>query len=81
MFGVMSGLYASLDMQKQYGFKPLGPADGPVKSGILGENNARLYRYERRAALDGDRIAAARLAYEQSGPARSNLRYGYVLPS
>ncbi len=68
------------DMQKQYGFKPLGPADGPVKSGILGENNARLYRYERRAALDGDRIAAARLAYEQSGPARSNLRYGYVLP-
>ena len=39
------------DMQKTYGFKPLGPADGPVKTAILGENNARLYRYERRAAL------------------------------
>ena len=39
------------DMQKKYGFKPLGPADGPVKSAILGENNARLYKYERRAAL------------------------------
>jgi len=30
------------DMQKQHGFKPLGPADGPVKSTILGETNARL---------------------------------------
>ncbi len=66
------------DLQKRYGWKPLGPADGPVKRAILGENNARLYKYDTRAALDGDRIAAARAAYEQSGPARSNLRYGYV---
>ena len=67
------------DMQKAHGFKPLGAADGPVKSAILGENNARLYRYDKRAALLTDRVAAARAAYEQDGPARSNLRYGYVL--
>ena len=33
------------DMQKQYGFQPLGAADGPVKTAILGGNNARLYKY------------------------------------
>lgn len=31
------------EMQKHYGFKPLGPADGAVKRAILGENSARLY--------------------------------------
>jgi predicted TIM-barrel fold metal-dependent hydrolase len=66
------------DMQKTYGFKPLGPADGAVKSAILGENNARLYKYDMRAALSTDRVAAARAVYERSGPGRSNLRYGYV---
>jgi uncharacterized protein len=69
------------DMQKKYGFKPLGAADGPVKTAILGETNARLYKYERRAALAGDRLAALKTEYEQAGPARSNLRYGYVVPT
>jgi len=69
------------DMQKKHGFKPLGPADGPIKSAILGENNARLYKYERRAALATDRIAAMKEEYENAGAARSNLRYGYVIPS
>ena len=67
------------DMQKQHGFKPLGAADGPTESAILGENNARLYRYDKRAALLTDRLAVAKEAYERSGPARSNLRYGYVI--
>lgn len=67
------------DMQKKYGFKPLGPADGPVKTAIFGETNARLYKYERRTALATDRIAALKEEYEKSGPARSNLRYGYVV--
>ena len=66
------------DMQKKYGFKPLGPADGPVKSAIFGETNARLYKYERRAALVGDRFAALKQEYEQAGAERSNLRYGYI---
>jgi predicted TIM-barrel fold metal-dependent hydrolase len=69
------------DMQKKYGFKPLGAADGPVKSAILGETNARLYKYERRAALATDRVAAMKAEYEQAGAARSNLRYGYVVPA
>jgi len=69
------------DMQKKYGFKPLGPADGPIKSAILGENNARLYKYEKRSALAGDRIAKMKEEYEQAGGARSNLRYGYVVRS
>ena len=69
------------DMQKKYGFAPLGPADGPVKTAILGETNARLYKYERRAALATDRIAMLKAEYEAAGTTRSNLRYGYVVPS
>jgi predicted TIM-barrel fold metal-dependent hydrolase len=68
------------DMQKKYGFKPLGAADGPVKSAILGETNARLYKYDKRGALDTDRLAAAKVAYEESGGLRSNRRYGYIAP-
>jgi predicted TIM-barrel fold metal-dependent hydrolase len=67
------------DLQKKYGFKPLGLADGPIKTAILGENNARLYKYDRRAALATDRVAVAKAAYEESGGQRSNLRYGYVV--
>jgi len=66
------------DMQKQHGFKPLGAADGPLKTAILGETNARLYKYERRAALANDRIAALKAEDEVAGGERSNLRYGYV---
>ena len=71
------------DMQKKYGFKPLGPADGLAKTAILGANNAKLYKYtsEWRAALGTDRIATMKTEYERAGGARSNLRYGYVLPS
>jgi uncharacterized protein len=67
------------EMQQKYGFKPLGPADGPVKNAILGENSARLYKYERRGALATDGVAVAKAEYERSGPTRSNLRYGYVV--
>jgi predicted TIM-barrel fold metal-dependent hydrolase len=66
------------DMQKKYGFAPLGAADGPIKSAILGETNARLYKYERRAALATDRIAALKAEYAAAGGSRSNLRYGFV---
>jgi uncharacterized protein len=66
------------DMQKQHGFKPLGPADGAVKTAIFSGNSERLYRYERHADLATDRFAAMKAAYERTGPGRSNLRYGYV---
>ena len=68
------------DMQKQHGFQPLGPADGPVKTAILGGNNARLYKYpvQQKAELATDRFAQFRASYEQEGPDRSNLTYGYI---
>jgi predicted TIM-barrel fold metal-dependent hydrolase len=70
------------DMQKKHGFAPLGPADGPVKTAIFGDNNARLYglKRERRGDVLKDRFAAMKAEYEKNGPARSNLRYGYVTP-
>jgi uncharacterized protein len=67
------------ELQRKYGLTPLGPADGPLKSAIFGENSARLYKYDQRAALATDRVAHARAAYEAEGTARSNLRYGFVV--
>jgi hypothetical protein len=70
------------DMQKKYGFKPLGPADGPVKTAVFGGNNARLYSYDigKRSDIgpNRDRFARMKDEYEKNGPSRSNLRYGYV---
>lgn len=68
------------DMQKQYGYQPLGAADGPVKNAIFGGNNARLYRYtpKQQAAVLTDRVAQVKETYEKYGPDRSNLAYGYV---
>jgi uncharacterized protein len=68
-------------MQKQYGFKPLGDADGELKNIIFGGNNARLYNYTRakQAALQTDLLAQAKTRYEKEGPNRTNLAYGYVM--
>jgi hypothetical protein len=67
------------DMQRRYGFAPLGPADGPVKTAIFGGNSARMYRYDRRrAGLDTDAVTRAKADYALNGPSRSNLAYGYV---
>ncbi|HXW89397.1 MAG TPA: amidohydrolase family protein [Terriglobales bacterium] len=67
------------EMQRRFGFKPLGPADGPVKTAIFSGNSARLYKYQPPAHwLKMDRFAEAKEGYLQSGPRRTNLRYGYV---
>ena len=67
------------DMQKKYGFAPLGAADGAVKTAVFSGNTARLYRLEQHAELvNGDRFAALKAEYQRNGPGRSNLRYGYV---
>lgn len=69
------------DMQRKYGFAPLGPADGLVKSAIFGGNSARLYNLHVKAALGavtGDKIAAIRAEYVAAGGMRSNARYGYI---
>jgi hypothetical protein len=68
------------DMRKKYGFQALGAADGPVKRAIFGENSARLYNFTaaQRAALSTDKIATAKIHYDQFGDGRTNLRYGYM---
>ena len=48
------------DMQKKHGFAPLGAADGPVKTAIFGDNNARLYGIKREAARCGLHLTASR---------------------
>jgi predicted TIM-barrel fold metal-dependent hydrolase len=68
------------DMQKKYGFAPLGPADGPVKTAIFGANSAKMYGYDvRRAGLETDWVSGVKADYAANGPGRSNLRYGYVV--
>jgi predicted TIM-barrel fold metal-dependent hydrolase len=67
------------DMQKKYGFQPLGAADGPVKTAVFSGNTARLYGLEKHAGLvNRDRFAAIKADYQANGPGPSNLRYGYV---
>ena len=67
------------DMQQKYGFKPLGPADGPLKTAIFSGNTSRLYNLEQHAELvRHDRFAQIKADYLGNGGARSNLRYGYV---
>ena len=70
------------DMQKKYGFTPLGAADGPLKNMVFGGTNAKLYNFDTSKRTDigphRDRFALMKEQYEKSGPARSNLRYGYV---
>src|SRR3989475_109959 len=69
------------DMQKQHGFKPLGPADGPVKRAIFGGNSARLYNLRPKMAqhsITTDKIAAIKAEYLAAGGARTNARYGFV---
>lgn len=68
------------DLQKKYGFKPLGPANGPVKTAIFGGNSARLYHLNEQHAelVNHDRLAAMKTDYLANGGGRSNLRYGYV---
>jgi predicted TIM-barrel fold metal-dependent hydrolase len=69
------------DLQRKYALKPLGAADGPVKTAVFGGNNARLYNYkqEQRAELANDKIAAYKEIYEKDGAGRTNLSYGYAL--
>jgi predicted TIM-barrel fold metal-dependent hydrolase len=68
------------DIQKKYGLAPMGAADGPVKTAILGGNNARLYKVSPKLAADvtTDRLAQMKEIYEKHGGDRTNLVYGYV---
>jgi predicted TIM-barrel fold metal-dependent hydrolase len=68
------------ELQKKYGFKPLGPADGPVKTAILGQNSARIYGFspKMQSSLQGDQVAQWKDLYDKHGGDRSNLVYGYI---
>ena len=67
-------------MQKKYGYKPLGAADGPVKTKIFAANASRLYKIDRAAAakMSADNFDAIKAEYLAMGGLPSNLRYGYV---
>jgi predicted TIM-barrel fold metal-dependent hydrolase len=69
------------ELQKAHGLKPLGPADGPVKTAIFGGNSARLYNYkpQQRAEIENDKLAEYKALYEKHGAGRTNLAYGYAL--
>ncbi|MCP5411117.1 MAG: amidohydrolase family protein [Alphaproteobacteria bacterium] len=72
------------DMRRRHGFAPLGAADGPVKTAIFADNNARLYGIDKpkaAMAIAGDRYAMAKRDYDKAGANPSNLRYGYVNPA
>lgn len=73
------------DLAERFGLPDLGPADGPLKSAVLGLNGARLYGIDpadyahggvETAHLDG--IVAD---YRARGGGPSNLVYGYADPS
>jgi predicted TIM-barrel fold metal-dependent hydrolase len=69
------------EMQKKHSFRPLGAANGAVKSAIFAGNAARLYNINQRAALGSitnDKIAAIKSEYFAMGGMRTNTRYGYV---
>jgi uncharacterized protein len=69
------------DMQRKFGYAPLGEAQGAVKTAIFGGNNARLYGIEpKKASLDimRDRFSLLKAKYEENGPQPSHTRYGYV---
>jgi len=67
------------DMQKAFGFAPLGPPDGKVKRGIFAENGFRIFGYDHHAELaTPDHFAMIKQGYLQQGAEPSNLRYGYI---
>ena len=73
------------DMQKKYGFAPLGGANSATKQAIFGLNSARLYRINLKAAdatpmpaYSADKLAQLKKEYEFAAKEPSNLRYGYV---
>ena len=74
---MLADLEIPLDLQKKFGYAPLGDADGAVKRAILGANGARLHGL-RVAGAAVDRFSMLKEEYERLGPQRSNIAYGYI---
>jgi hypothetical protein len=52
------------ELGKKWGFAPLGRADGPVKSAILGGNARRLYNLPATAEKPSDQVSLLKERYE-----------------
>jgi uncharacterized protein len=73
------------DMQKKYGFAPLGGANSATKQLILGANSVRLYKVNLKSAANTpmpaysrDKLAGLKREYELAAKEPTNLRYGYI---
>jgi predicted TIM-barrel fold metal-dependent hydrolase len=71
------------DLQKNFGYTPLGDGNGLVKKSILGLNAAKQYKIPVRegdlSSYEQDGIGKMKQAYLKSGGQRSNAAYGYVV--
>jgi predicted TIM-barrel fold metal-dependent hydrolase len=73
------------DMQKKYGFAPLGGENSATKQQIFSGNAARMYNITvkkaentRMPTYSEDRFAALKKDYTLAAAGPTNLRYGYV---
>ena len=70
------------DLQKRYGFAPLGDGLSATKSAIFGGNSAKLYGFSDEettvAHYAGDRLSEYRVKYNAEGADRSNIAYGFI---
>jgi predicted TIM-barrel fold metal-dependent hydrolase len=68
------------DIQKKFGYAPLGPADGAFKNAMLGLNSAREFGLDvgPAAAWRSDPLSEKKATYVAAGADRSNLAYGYI---
>lgn len=73
------------DLQKRFGYAPMGEPAGIVKSSILGLNAARHYHIPVTegdlSQWEQDNLSKIKLAYLKNGGLRSNAAYGYVAKS
>jgi hypothetical protein len=75
------------DMQKKYGFAPLGPATGAVKNAIIGLNASKVYKVDQTAKLTPispdfeDKITRMKAEYQEQGPEPDHTYYGWIRKS
>ena len=70
------------ELQKRYGFTPLGDGMSATKNAIFGLNSAKLYGFtEEETTVShyaNDRLAEYRAKYHADGANRSNVAYGFI---
>ena len=70
------------DLQKKFGYQPLGPSNGKIKRHILWDNGAKFYGLKKERAyrrrVPADALDEIKAQYKKTGIGRSNTAYGYV---